>query len=236
MIDLYVFPPSWGLPNASPFCVKLETYLRMAGLEYRTVYEPDPRKGPKGKMPFIVDQGRRIGDSGLVIDYLKATYGDPLDEGLNPSERAQALALQRLIEEHLYWCILHDRWIVEQHWRTLKSEFFDPMPALIRGFVSAAVRRKMAQALRGCGVGRHSTEEIYQLGADNIAALAAALGDRPYVFGDEATSIDATVFGTTCNLLWAPFDSPMRDAAMARQNIVDHAERMRNRYFAPAES
>ena len=32
MIKLFQFPPAFGLPNASPFCMKLETWLRMAGL------------------------------------------------------------------------------------------------------------------------------------------------------------------------------------------------------------
>lgn len=29
MIQLQQFAPAFGLPNASPFCMKLETYLRM---------------------------------------------------------------------------------------------------------------------------------------------------------------------------------------------------------------
>ncbi len=30
MIRLFQFPPAMGLPNASGFCLKLETWLRMA--------------------------------------------------------------------------------------------------------------------------------------------------------------------------------------------------------------
>ena len=36
MITLYQFPSRGNLPNPSPFCMKLETYLRMAGLIYET--------------------------------------------------------------------------------------------------------------------------------------------------------------------------------------------------------
>ncbi len=39
MIVLYQFPPAFGLPNASPFCMKLETWLRMAQL---AGHEPFP--------------------------------------------------------------------------------------------------------------------------------------------------------------------------------------------------
>ena len=45
MIKLFQFPPYWGLPNASPFCMKVETYLRMTGIPYQNVYVRDPRKG-----------------------------------------------------------------------------------------------------------------------------------------------------------------------------------------------
>ncbi len=37
MIKLFQFAPAFGLPNASPFCMKLETYLRMAGLPFQLV-------------------------------------------------------------------------------------------------------------------------------------------------------------------------------------------------------
>jgi len=37
VIKLYQFAPAFGLPNASPFCMKMETYLRMAGLPFELV-------------------------------------------------------------------------------------------------------------------------------------------------------------------------------------------------------
>ena len=103
MITLYQFEPAFGLPNASPFCMKLETWLRMAQLPYEapTMRMTDMRKAPKGKMPYIVDQGRVVSDSTFIIDYLKATYGDKLDNWLSPEQRAVALAFQRLLEENL---------------------------------------------------------------------------------------------------------------------------------------
>ena len=53
MITLHQFPPAWGLPNASPFCMKVETYLRMCNLPYTTVNVLNPAKGPKGKLPTL---------------------------------------------------------------------------------------------------------------------------------------------------------------------------------------
>jgi hypothetical protein len=37
MITLYQFPPAWGVLNPSPFCMKVEMYLRMVELPSATV-------------------------------------------------------------------------------------------------------------------------------------------------------------------------------------------------------
>jgi glutathione S-transferase len=84
MITLYQYIAAWGLPDISPFVTKVDCYLRMTGLPFQRVRFPlaDLGKTPKGKLPIIEDQGKRIADSGFIVDYLKATYGDPLDAHL----------------------------------------------------------------------------------------------------------------------------------------------------------
>ena len=49
VIRLYQFAPAFGLPNASPFCMKMETYLRMAALPFELVNSGDVMKAPKHK-------------------------------------------------------------------------------------------------------------------------------------------------------------------------------------------
>jgi Glutathione S-transferase N-terminal domain len=43
-IKLFQFPRMFGIPNLSPFCCKLETWLRMAGVPYEVVDTP---RGPR---------------------------------------------------------------------------------------------------------------------------------------------------------------------------------------------
>ena len=57
---LFQLPRMFGIPNVSPFCWKLETWLRSRRFPYEVVDAPDPRKAPKGKLPFIEDAGVRI--------------------------------------------------------------------------------------------------------------------------------------------------------------------------------
>ena len=62
MLRLFQFPPNFGVPNPSPFCLKVETWLRMAGMDYQVKTVFDPRKAPKGKLPFIELDGRVIAE------------------------------------------------------------------------------------------------------------------------------------------------------------------------------
>ena len=48
MIELFQIPPSFGVPSASPFCLRVEAYMRLAGVEFKNHTDADPRKSPKG--------------------------------------------------------------------------------------------------------------------------------------------------------------------------------------------
>ena len=104
MIKLHQLARTWGIPNLSHFCVKIETYLRMTKQPYQVV-DSLPLKGPRGKLPFIVDKGKKVSDSRLIVNFLKSTYGDTLDAHLSAEQKAIAKSFQRLLEEHLYWIV-----------------------------------------------------------------------------------------------------------------------------------
>ena len=73
-----------------------------------------------------------MADSTLIIEHLKATYGDPLDAWLSAEQRAVALAFQRLLEENLYWAVLYSRWMEPQGWAMTKDAFFGTLPLPLR--------------------------------------------------------------------------------------------------------
>ncbi len=235
MIQLYQFAPAFGLPNASPFCMKLETYLRMAGLPFEIPrFTLQQLQGaPKGKMPYISDGARTVSDSSLIIDYLKTTYGDPVDGWMDAGQRAVALAWQRLLEEHLYWAVIHTRWIEPQGWALTRSAFFAGLPVPLCWVVPPLARHGMAKALHSQGMGRHSREEIHALGCRDLTALADFLGDKPYLMGEQPCSLDAVAYGFLANLLWVPLDSPLKLHAQKYPHLTHFCERMRARYYAP---
>lgn len=232
MIKLYQFKPAFGLPNASPFCMKVETYLRMAGLAYECPRGADLRKAPKGKLPYIEDGDKVMADSAFIIDYLKQTYGDTLDAHLTERERAKALAIRRMLEENTYWAAIYTRWIEDAGFAQTRDIFFGGMPPPLKQLVPHIARRAIRREMHGHGMGRHSREEIYAIGCQDIRALANLLGDQPFFMGDKPSSIDATAYAFIANLLWVPLASPLLDEAKKHANLEAYCQRMKARYFA----
>jgi glutathione S-transferase len=231
MIKVYQFAPAFGLPNASPFCMKLETYLRMAGLPFELVNDGNVMKAPKGKLPYIDDGGTRLGDTHFIIEYLKARYGDPLDAGMSPRDRALATAFERLLEEDLYWAVVHTRWVMDEGWQKTRRAFFGALPVPLRWLLPPLARRGLRAELRGHGMGRHSEDEIFAIGRRDIDALADFLADKPFMLGEQPRSLDASAHAFLANLLWAPVDSPIQRHARARPTLEAYCQRMRARYY-----
>jgi len=232
MIKLFQFAPAFGLPNASPFCMKMETYLRMVGLPFELVNSGDVFKAPKHKLPYIDDDGVVVADTSFIIDYLKGRYGDPLDATLTARERALATAFQRLIEENLYWAVVHSRWIEDAGWARTKEAFFGAMPPPLRWFVPTLARRGLRAEMRGHGMGRHSAAEIHTIGRRDLTAIADFLAEKPFMLGEQPTSLDATAHAFLANLIWAPVDSSLQRHAQERPTLEAYCQRMKARYFA----
>ena len=232
MLTLYQFTSAWGLPNTSPFCMKVETYLRMAGIDYQVDTTADVRKAPKGKLPVIKDQGKIIPDSNFIIEHLKATYGDPLDADLSDFDRAIALAMRRLIEENLYWVLVYSRWIDERNWPQTQAVYFSELPFLLRVIVPSIARKQVIQNLKGHGMGRHNPAEVYQIGNTDLLALAHFLADKSYFMGNQPTTLDASAYGLLANILNDSLSSPLKDKAETLENLVAYCDRMRQTYYA----
>jgi glutathione S-transferase len=226
MIVLYGFGPAFNLPDPSPFVMKSEVQLKMAGVPYRREHSV-PAAGPKGKIPFIQAGELRIGDSTFIRAYIEKEYAIDLDSGLILEERAQAWAIERMLEDHLYFAEVQMRWMRDENFAKGPAHFFDGAPQGAR----AAARERVRANLLGQGFGRHGEAEIVALGARSLSALSALLGDKPCLFGDVPCGTDATAFAMVAAILTDFFDSPLRDSAMRHANLVAYRDRMMARYY-----
>jgi glutathione S-transferase len=235
-VTLHKFLPAWDLPDLSPFCAKVETYLRLAGAKFETKLG-DPRKAPKGKLPFIEHEGRTIADSTAIIAYLEEKLGAPLDAGLGAKERAATEAYRAMLDEHYYWVLVNFRWKEDAGWAVNKPEFVKILgaagiPGFARGFVGERVRAQMIKQLHTQGTGRHTTAEIAAIGARQLDSLSEWLGDSPYFFGDSPRTIDASVYAFLNGTLGAAVESPVKEHARSKKNLVAYVERVKSKHFA----
>jgi glutathione S-transferase len=228
-IRLFQFPCRFSIPNLSPFCCKLETWLRIAGIPYDVVDTPSPRKSPKGKLPFIEDAGLRIGDTSLIVAHLKKTRGIDPDAQLSPAQQARRSWCSTL-EEHYAFVVLYTHFIREQGWRHTRVTF-DAVPAPIRPLVARMVRGQMRKILWVQGLLRHSDQDIIEAGVNDWGAVLAVMSEGPFFFGDRPTTADAIVFATLATTVLTPIESPIRDFLQSHPKCVTYAERMRSRFF-----
>jgi glutathione S-transferase len=229
-VKLFQFPRMFAIPNLSPFCCKLETWLRIAGIPYEVVDTPDPRKGPRGKLPFIEDAGVRIADSSLIVDHLVKTRGVDPDARLDASQHAIALLVQRTVEEHYSFVLEYTHLVRDEGLQHTRGRF-DGLPAIVRPLVGSLVRGRIKKLLWQQGILRHSHEQIVESALRDWRAVLTVMCGGPFFFGDEPTGVDAIVFGALAASVLTPIESPIRDFLRSQPACVAYAERMRARFF-----
>jgi glutathione S-transferase len=230
VITLHVFGPAFGLPDPSPFCIKADILMQMSGLPYTPV-RGDMRKAPKGKLPLIVDDGQTIADSSFIRFHLEAKHGIDFDKGLSPAEKGVCWAVEKMLEEQLYWIVVQERWMSDANFARGPAHFFKAVPALMRPIVVALIRRKVRNNLHGHGIGRHSEAERLVLARRALGAIAAILGDRHYLGGDKPAGADATLGAFMLSGLSPFFDSGLRGVIEEHPALVAYAKRTGTRFY-----
>lgn len=236
MIKLFQLPRVWGLPSISPPCVRLETWMRMTGIPYEArVMDPVNYPIPKGKIPYIEDNGMIMGDSTLIIDYLRKTRNVDPDAGLTPHERSISTAFSRMLTENTYWITVLDRYAFDPGW-AIYRELIRPMitvgaPEEQHEAILAGFKEKILAGYYGHGLGRHTNDEVVQIMKGDLEAVSTFLADKPFFFGDTPTSVDATAYGVIANVINVPLDTPTLRYGRSLPNLVAYCQRMHDRFF-----
>jgi glutathione S-transferase len=231
MITLYTFGPYFGLPDASPFVIKAMLLLKFADLPFKENRQ-GYRRAPKGKLPYIDDDGTIVPDSTFIRFHIEKKYGFDFDAGLEPEQKAAAWAIEKMCEEHLYFSLVATRWCDDENFAKGPALFFKAIPAPVRPVVQTLVRRKVKKTLNLQGLGRHTQAEQDRLAIADVDALSALIGDKPYLMGETPCGADATVFGFVASFLAPAFTTKVRAAAEKHQNLTDYRDRVLRQYFA----
>ena len=230
MLKLQVIQPGLGLRAASNFSVKAMALLNMTGLPYEIKVQT-PSKGPRGKLPVLIDGNQVIPDSTHIQSHLEDKFGYDFDAGLSERDKADAEAYRKLVEEHLYWAALYIRYFVYPE--ITRDGIFGSIPVPFRNIVFAMIKRMVRKSLHGHGLGRHTKDQIMELGVSDVNAVAARIGTAPFFFGNKPTSIDAAVYPMLQSIAVPAMDGPLRRSVTSNQNLMSYIERCEVTFFGP---
>ena len=191
-------------------------------------YTSDPRKTPNGKLPILINAGVTIADSDAIRDHLEKTFKTDFDKGLSPEQRAVSRAIIRMVEEHLYFALVSDRWLNDGNWAVLKKEFFSEIPKIINGLVTKMIRKKTRTQMTAQGMARHSVKEQVARAAKDIAAIKTLLGDKLFLFGDAPTAADISVVPILRGIAINPTQTGLRDLISTDQTLMAYLDRGRD--------
>eukprot|EP01023_Acetabularia_acetabulum_P068896 TRINITY_DN9847_c0_g1_i7.p1 TRINITY_DN9847_c0_g1~~TRINITY_DN9847_c0_g1_i7.p1 ORF type:complete len:345 (-),score=35.21 TRINITY_DN9847_c0_g1_i7:783-1817(-) len=237
-LKVYGFPRVGNvISSASPFTEKLETYLKMNSIKYEGQVGRS-YKSPKGKMPYIEQGDVTLSDTTFIVQYLENTYGDQVQirRSDNPQLFAKAAAVERVMEDHVYWGGVYFRWIPDKTFQQVSAAFFAGMPFFVKPFIVPGLRKQVVENVKAQGIGRHSEKDILHLMDTSLKTVSTMLGDGMYITGEKAVPEDASMFAVLDNYLNDGFNTPMKQAIEKYPNLVNYVSRIRKDVFADKQT
>ncbi|XP_057326268.1 failed axon connections [Microplitis mediator] len=239
-VYLYQFSRTPVIPSMSPYCLKVETWLRLNDVKYENVDHKVKFRSKKGQLPFVELDGTEIPDSTIIIRELSQKFHKDLDANLTNEQRIISHAMISMIENHLVWVVTS--WRAKNTDATLKGYRVNLQNALgsrlpngiLALLFKISYSRKCAKKVKAQGLGVHTNEEITQFGCDDLKALSELLADKPFFFGDEPTTLDVVAFAHLAQILYIEKSVPfaLRDFMQDNcPNLVGHCSRMKERCF-----
>jgi glutathione S-transferase len=123
------------------------------------------------------------------------------------------------------------RWGIDENFAKGPAHFFDNAPEAIRDKIRAASRAKVLGYLQAQGMGRHTPEQITELGTRTLESLSALLGKRLWLMGDQPCGTDAALTGMLATLLNPSLDSALRQIGLAQANLAAYIDRAVPHFF-----
>lgn len=241
MVYLFQFTRSPQIPSISPFCLKLESWLKLHGIKYQNVDHKCKHRSKKGLLPFIELNGEEIADSNIVIETLAKKFEKEMPAELSQDQKNVQHAMIAMVENHFHWTTVYWRSkdvdnILKGYKLNLQTAIGSKAPASILNFYfKYTFCRKGLKKVRANGMGVHTAEEIETFGKKDLLTLSEMLGEKEFFFGDEPAMLDLVVFSHVAQLVMVDkeFSCPLRDYLEADcKNLVGLVNRMKDRCWA----
>lgn len=224
MIVLYSYPELFGVADNNGYGLKVFAFLKLAGLPFVHEHVLDTSAAPRGQLPYIVDDGEVIGDSGVILQYLTRKYGVTLDAALSQPQRDTGHMVTRMLDD-LYWVMSYSRWKDEAFWPQFRDALLAQHPSLTPDVLENA-KEFNAKRYFYQGIGRCEPAEAYARGIADLQVLANLIPEDGYLFGPAPGSVDAAIYGFIANIHFYTIETPLRRFVAAHGNLVRHCTQM----------
>lgn len=218
MLTLYSYPELFGVADNNGYGLKVYAWLKLAGVPFVHAHLFDASQAPRAQLPYLDDDGEKIGDSEAILAYIRRTYAVTLDDGLTAAQRDMALLVNRLLDD-LYWVMSYSRWKDETFWPDFRDGLMAQHPVLTAEALQKA-RDFNAQRYHYQGIGRFDPPQAYARGLADLGVLARLVPAEGYVFGPTPGATDAAIYGFLANIHFYPIATPLKAFVAAQPNLV----------------
>jgi len=170
MLTLYSYPELYGVADNNGYGLKVFAFLKLAGVPFRHEHIFDASAGPRGQLPYIVDDGEVLGDSETIIAHLLHKYRLPIDDQLTNAQRHIHSLVIRMLDD-LYWVMSYSRWKDEQFWPAFRDLLIREHPQLNNESLQQA---------------REFNDKRYLLSRDRALCARGCLCTRDHRFADSS--------------------------------------------------
>lgn len=198
MLTLYSYPSLFGVADNNGYGLKVYAFLRLAGLPFKHEHIFDASSAPRGQLPYIVDDGETIGDSGAIMAHAKRKYGVSMDDALTSAERDTDLLITRMLDD-LYWVMSYSRWKDERYWTQFRDALLREHRQLTQEGLATA-KEFNAKRYHYQGIGRYEPDEAMARGLADLQVLSHLIPEAGFVHGPAPSSIDAGIYGFIANI------------------------------------
>lgn len=240
VVYIYSFPRCvrrCGVLHFSPFTLKLETYLRMAKIDYEFI--PSFVPSSKGQAPWIELNGQQYADSNMIINMLAKYFNVNTETELTKEQLGTSLAFQVMMDNYFCWTYAYYRYTVKTK-EVVDMLFFgnpdDAVPLSLRltprFMIERSIHNWVKPKLYAHGIGRHTIDEIVQIGAEEIQAISNYLGEKKFLMGETPSMVDCWMFGHLTQITDCPIDYPFKSLLKSDcRNVVEYVDRIRDMYW-----
>ncbi|GHB29640.1 hypothetical protein GCM10007094_17490 [Pseudovibrio japonicus] len=231
MLTHHKFSAKLNGVSASPFCLKVDILLAMAGLSHDVLEGPAAlQTAPKGKLPVMKDKEELIADSEFIKRHLILNYNADFSGGYSEDELAVAHAFVRMAEHSLYFVTVCTRWLPDENFAIIERDFFGALPEDIRSPMASESRKSVITKVNNHGYGQHTWQERLALGRADLQAISTQLADKPYLLGDRPCFADAAIGAQIlCALSDLPF-ARWKETVEQFPNLVAYANHIKEAY------